>query len=171
MPANRLARWWQIENLGGGVTNANLHFGYLDSDIAGIETAYGAYRIAGGAATMVNSSVNIYSNYVTAPNVTGFSDWTLAQAAPTAANVDLSGRVVTANGRGITKVRVTLTDAAGNSRTALTSSFGYYRFEEVEAGQTYILSVASKRFRFDPPSRVVSVVDEVTDIDFVAEPN
>ena len=89
-------------------------------------------------------------------------------ASLTAAGVELSGRVMTANGNGVTGAIVTVTDQSGVARTTLTSSFGYYRFDDVQVGQTYIVSVGSKRFSFTP--RVVQVVDNVSDLDFVAEP-
>jgi hypothetical protein len=86
---------------------------------------------------------------------------------PSAANVSISGRVLTAEGRGIRSTAVILTDSLGNSRTAVTSSFGYYRFDEVAAGETYVLSVSSKRYQFEP--RTVNVNDNLTDVDFVAQ--
>ena len=85
--------------------------------------------------------------------------------APTAADVSVSGRVMTSNGRGIRNARVTLTDQAGITRSVITGAFGYYRFDDVEAGQTVILSVVSKRFQFEP--RVVTVIDNVADLDFI----
>ena len=88
--------------------------------------------------------------------------------APTAANVSISGRVTTTNGAGLRNAVVTLTDSAGNTRTARTGSFGYYSFNEVEAGQTYTIAVNSKRFVF--ASQVVSVSDSITDLDFTAIP-
>ncbi|MCA1608183.1 MAG: DUF2012 domain-containing protein, partial [Acidobacteria bacterium] len=69
---------------------------------------------------------------------------------------------------GLTKARVVLTDAVGNTRSALTNPVGYFRFDDVQAGETYILSVSSKRYRFSP--RVVNVTDELADIDFMPEP-
>ena len=59
------------------------------------------------------------------------------------------------------------TDPQGSTRTARTASFGYYRFDDVEAGQTYVVGVASKRYVFIP--RTISVADELTDFDLVAE--
>lgn len=170
LPANRLARWWQIENPGGGVTNANLFFGYLDSDVSGIEANYGAYRISGGIASGLTSIVNTFSNTVNAPNVTGFSDWTLAELIPTAANASVGGRVITAAGNGIGKTVVTLTDQSGNARTLLTNTFGYYRFDEVEVGQTYVVAAQNKRFQFASPTKIISVRSDVTDADFVSSP-
>jgi hypothetical protein len=52
----------------------------------------------------------------------------------------------------------------------LTSSFGYYRFDEIEVGQTVVISVASKRHVFANPTRILSVQDELAGIDFTAEP-
>src|SRR5262245_13938422 len=52
--------------------------------------------------------------------------WTPAPLAPTAAPVTISGRVVNRYGRGISGVILSLTDAEGNSRRAITSAFGYY---------------------------------------------
>lgn len=88
---------------------------------------------------------------------------------PTAANVSISGRVVTSKGSGIRNATVTLTDVNGSTLTARTSTFGYYRFEEVRVGETYVMSVASKRFRFVPADRILTVTDELTDVDFVAQ--
>ena len=84
---------------------------------------------------------------------------------PTAAMVSVSGRVTTPNGAGLRNARVTLTDVDGNVRTATTSSFGFYQFDEVESGSTYIMSVSSRSYRFG--SRSVSVTDNVTDMDFI----
>lgn len=86
---------------------------------------------------------------------------------PSAANVAVSGRVLTADGRGLRNALVTITDQLGTSRNAITSSFGYYRFEEVRSGETYTIGVSSKRYVFMP--RTITVADELTDVDFVAE--
>lgn len=95
---------------------------------------------------------------------------TVTVTAPTAARVAVGGRVLTADGRGITNVRVTITDQAGTSRSALTSSFGYFRFDDVEAGQIYIIGVRSKIYQFENPEQVVFVGDEITGLTFNAFP-
>jgi hypothetical protein len=87
-------------------------------------------------------------------------------SAPTAAHVSISGRVTTADGSGVRNVTVTLTDVDGNSRNALTSTFGYYRFEDVPAGATYVITPQSKLYHFS--SRVVTVLDDLTEVDFIA---
>ena len=85
-----------------------------------------------------------------------------------AANVSVGGRITTAEGRGIRNAMVNLVDASGNIRRTITSPFGYYSFTEVASGETYLISVASRRFTFENPTRVITVVDEVQDLDFVA---
>lgn len=166
LPSNRSARWWQVENPGGGITNTDIYFGYQQTDIAGNENNYRAYRISDGMAQMINSSVNIYSNYVTAQNVTGFSNWTLAEFAPTAANVSIGGKVANAKGSGQAKVLISLTDSSGNIRTAMTNSFGYYQFEDIAVGQTYIISAQNRHYQIDNPTRVLTIDEARNDIDF-----
>lgn len=97
------------------------------------------------------------------------SPFAMAFLNPTAANVSVSGRVVSSDGYGIANVTVTLNDPNGAARTARTSSFGWYRFDDVEAGRSYIVSVSSKRHTFHPPSILISVEDELTELDFVAD--
>lgn len=86
---------------------------------------------------------------------------------PSAAGVSVSGRVTTPNGQGLRNATVVLTDSEGNRKTATTGSFGIYTFDDVEAGQSYVVSVATKRFRFT--SRIVNVVDSLADVDFVGQ--
>jgi len=56
----------------------------------------------------------------------------------------------------------------GETRTILTNSLGYYRFDEVPAGQNYIFNVRHKRYQFSP--QVLDVTEETNDLDFVALP-
>ncbi len=85
---------------------------------------------------------------------------------PTAANVSISGRVMTAAGRGLPRTTVILTDMNGSSRTATTSMFGYFRFDDVQVGETYILTAVSKGYQFQ--QQTISVLDEMSDLDFIA---
>lgn len=93
---------------------------------------------------------------------------TVRQFLTSAASVTVSGRVLTAEGRPIKGARLTLTDANGETRLAVSSSFGYYTFENIAAGETYVVGVHSKRYSFAP--RAVSVNDALADLDFIAEP-
>ncbi len=88
---------------------------------------------------------------------------------PTAATVSISGRVMTASGRGIMNVRLSLTDSNGQVRTARTTSFGYYRFDDVQAGETYILSAIGKRYTFSQPVQVLNINEETDAVNFIAD--
>jgi len=81
---------------------------------------------------------------------------------PSAAHVSVGGRVMTSGGQGISKAAVALTDDMGNVRAAITSSFGYFNFPEVESGKTYVLTVRSKRYNFEPT--MITVNDEISDL-------
>lgn len=88
--------------------------------------------------------------------------------APTASNAMLGGRVTKADGNGIDKARITLTSSNGTTKRAITNSSGYYRFEDLPAGQSYIISIQHKTFRFDPPTVVVTLNESRENLDFVA---
>lgn len=89
-------------------------------------------------------------------------------SAPSAAPVRVEGRVLTASGAGIRNVMVYLTEADGTVHATVTSTFGYYRFTGISAGQSALIDVRSKRFTFSVPTRVVSLEDNLTGIDFFA---
>ncbi len=79
---------------------------------------------------------------------------------------EISGRLLTAFGEGVPNARITLTDTAGQSRTAVSNGFGIYRFAGVQVGQTYTVSVRSKRWTFEPLT--ISVTGQSTNIDLIA---
>jgi len=90
---------------------------------------------------------------------------TLSLISPTAAGVSVTGRVLTVGGQGDSGARVSITDTHGSTRTVSTGSFGYFRFDNVQAGGAYVVSVRSKRYVYAP--RVLSIFDEISDLDFV----
>jgi hypothetical protein len=91
------------------------------------------------------------------------------QFAPTAANVSVGGRVLDSAGRGIRNAQVSLIDQAGIVRRTRSSTFGYFRFDDIEAGQSVIVSVSANRYRFTTQTQLIDLVDNVTDVDFVAD--
>jgi uncharacterized delta-60 repeat protein len=84
----------------------------------------------------------------------------------TAANVNVGGRITKSNGVGISGVTVGLTNILGVTTYALTSSFGYYTFYDIPAGQTYVIAPSSNRYTFTPSVRIITVMDELTDVNF-----
>lgn len=97
--------------------------------------------------------------------------WGLEFLGSTAASASISGRVMTADGLGIRNARIVIT---GNSlmepRVATTGSFGWFTIDGLRTGETYVVTVNSQRYTFSTPSRVISLVDNVTDADFIANP-
>ncbi len=84
---------------------------------------------------------------------------------PTAGMAAISGRVLNANAQGLAGAVITATDTEGTKWVVRTSSLGYYRFDELPAGMTYILEVVAKGRTFLP--RAVSVTSDLTDVDFM----
>jgi hypothetical protein len=133
----------------------------------------GSTIVLNAGTVMTTSSVNgplptngSFTTFITDGN--GFLCSTNGVALPpTAASVSISGRVLTSSGRGLAKALVQLTDSEGNTRTARTNPFGFYRFEDVQAGQTVILTVVSKQFQFAP--QVLNLNEELTHLNFIAE--
>ncbi len=121
----------------------------------------GLYAITFSSTPTVQSVSNAAGALLPTNYISGF-----VQVGATAAGVEVSGRVLTPDGRGIRNAIVVMTDSTGRLRYATTGSFGFYRFEDVEAGSAIIVGVQSKRFRFAP--RLMSITDSVDNIDFVA---
>ena len=86
--------------------------------------------------------------------------------APTAAAVTISGRVSSGK-RGLPNAIVHMTDQGGNVRTARTNPFGYFRFYDIEVGQTLIFNVFHKRYQFNP--QVISLMEETSELNFTAD--
>jgi len=96
--------------------------------------------------------------------------WSLEFLPLTASGVTMAGRVTTADGRGIRNAQVVVTgDGLSEARIATTGSFGYFSFDGLTAGQTYVVTVNSQRYTFSVPSRVISLVDNLANVDFVAD--
>ncbi len=80
-------------------------------------------------------------------------------------NVSVSGRVTTPDGRGLRNAGVTIIDQAGVRRTATTSSFGLYSFDNIAPGQTYTISIISRLYRFQV--RTLTISSDLINVDFV----
>ena len=92
--------------------------------------------------------------------------FTAAPLAPTVAGVSLSGRILTPAAKGLNNAVVVLTSSDGQTISTRSTAFGYYRFEDIPAGQTVILHVNSKRFQFAP--RVITLQEDLVDFDIEA---
>jgi hypothetical protein len=95
--------------------------------------------------------------------------WPQAPLAPSAAGAAISGRVILENGGGLKNAMVYL---EGGRLTApmitQTGNFGYFSFEDVETGQSYVISVNSKRYAIVNNTRAISLIGDLADVDFQA---
>lgn len=175
-PATAVNRNWALTE--SGDLTADLVFNYLEADTAspGVDTDETDYRLwrRDTAAPTEVCGVGCVDEVLNTASVTGqtsFSRWGIAGApAPTASAASLSGRVLTPDGRGIRNV--TMTIEGGNlteRRYVRTSSFGWFTFDELRAGETYVVTVNSRRYWFQLPSRVITLTSSVSDVDFIAE--
>jgi hypothetical protein len=114
-------------------------------------------NLATGAATNVGT-INTGSSAFS-----GFA----AAASPTAAGVSVSGRVMTADGRGLTNATVLMTNSMGEVLIARTGRRGVFMFDEIAPGDSYVVSVSSRSFSFEP--QVITITDNVTNLDFVGK--
>lgn len=87
-------------------------------------------------------------------------------ALTSAAGVSISGYVASSRGTAIPSTIMTLTGSDGVTRSARTNSFGYYNFDNVRVGETYILNASRKGYVFAP--QVVSVSDHISELNFIA---
>lgn len=85
----------------------------------------------------------------------------------TAAQVSVGGRVSTPDGQGIPGATVIVITPSGQSRRAITNPFGYYRFDDLQAGAAYVLEVRHKQYAFAPRGWLADQTRE--DFDFTPE--
>ena len=90
-------------------------------------------------------------------------------SAPTAAGVSVAGSIMTADGSGIRNVQVALVESDGTRHFTITGSFGNYQFEDIVAGQTVVLMLNSKSYTFQPSTRLITLNEELTDFDWIAQ--
>jgi CSLREA domain-containing protein len=92
-------------------------------------------------------------------------------AAVVAVPATIAGQVRTSDGRGIKNVSVVLSGGGLPQPLVIqTGSFGSFGFTGILTGQTYTLSVSSKRFTFTPPSRSISLTGDSLSENFIADP-
>ena len=174
-----------LELGGGSITNNQLtHFGAVNA-ITVSEDIIATSRytlsdltcteIGGGVDPVLNTTWNFATQTATiVPDEGEFitCTFTNTELVPTATEVPVGGRIVVKTEEGMVGVGssvITLTPvAAGVRYTAVSNSFGYFQFDSVAVGETYILTVAAKGYTFDPPSMTISVFDPIQDLQFIA---
>jgi hypothetical protein len=170
-PFQSVSRYWRVAEEGD--ITATLSFSYADSDVHGNENSYTVWRSSGGGtpAAISGSTVNTATNTATTPaDLTSFDfDWGIG--ARLDGPVSISGTVMTSGGQPLRNAQVII--SGGNLPapvTFITGTFGTYLFEGLEAGQTYNLNVSVKRYRFPVGGQQVTPLDDVTGVNFIANP-
>ena len=171
LPASSITRYWKfIEE--GNIT-ATMTFQYLVEDIRGTEPNYKLWTNAGGPLAIVPGHIlNTTDHYSrTPPGITNFTgNWGIGEQAETAP-ISISGTVTMFGGQPIANALLTL--SGGNLPTpiqAQTGSFGLYQFSNLQAGETYTVRVDVKRYRFSVNTQQVTPLGNVSNVNFVANP-
>jgi hypothetical protein len=109
------------------------------------------------------------TNAVGADEWIGIDDINIDCIHPTSATAFVSGRVTDAFGRGVPKAQVTIMNIlTGETRTVLTSPFGWYSFGEMDVNVFYTVTVARKGLTFNESSQLFQLMGDMDEVNFVA---
>jgi Tol biopolymer transport system component len=151
---------------------------YFDGDLSGSIGDLNKPKWSPDGSKIVFYNANYFGDdaeiYVKNVDATGFVQFTNTPGKnfqpswqPLSSNVLLSGRVTTPDGRGLRNAVVAITDSLGVTKTVTSSSFGYYAFDDVRRGESYVVAIMSRRYHF--AARTIQVNDDLVDVDFVGQ--
>ncbi|MBK8150282.1 MAG: InlB B-repeat-containing protein [Acidobacteria bacterium] len=169
-PLQSVSRYWDVTETGN--LTADISYTWLLADVTGTESLFKVMKRTGATTVEVGGgTVDSMTHTASLTGVTVFSSWSAGLLAPTAANASIEGRVISADGQGIRNATVMITGGGlSEPRYVQTGSFGAFRFDELPVGETYIVSVVSRRYVFANPTRAITLEDNVTDFNFEAVP-
>jgi hypothetical protein len=96
------------------------------------------------------------------------SDIDCGSIGPTAALASVSGQVLNSERQGIPNAIVSFSNSDGETFSGRTNQFGFFKVAGLPAGESYIANVRAKGYSFI--SQVVTVEDDIVDLNFIAEP-
>ncbi|HLM02614.1 MAG TPA: carboxypeptidase-like regulatory domain-containing protein [Pyrinomonadaceae bacterium] len=173
--------FFQSQRSGTGPVNLDVQYSTDGMTFTTFQTVnpgngvFAAFNIDLSAVTAIENQPTVYFRLVGsggtgAAGTLRLDNFQVAATGVSAATVSVGGRVTNASGYGIGGVTLSI-DGGSLSEPifARTSPFGYYTFEGIPAGQVYVITVSSKSYTFNPPSRAITVQDSVSDADFVAQ--
>jgi len=169
-PGNLIVSDW---NSGDAATNNLSGSSMAAPMVAGAAAIYLGANPGASAATVaqaIKSAATQGALTTNDPNSPNLLLYTGALFPTAAQSVTISGRVTSPAGFGIRGVTVSLTNSlTGEVRLTTTNLFGMYSFTNVLSQQTYAVAAAStKKIRISDGSRLLSVSDNITGIDFVS---
>ncbi|HLA10003.1 MAG TPA: hypothetical protein VJ023_05250 [Pyrinomonadaceae bacterium] len=165
---NFLQEYWTLTS--AGTLTADLTFNYLQADVVGNESIYRIIRVNGGTVATFNNAcpanpcVDIDANTAKIDGVSFFSDWTVGETIPTAANGLVTGRLTTSDGTPIEGAVVRLSGT--QTRKTITDANGNYRFDNVETTGFYTVTPSRANFTFSPSARSFNQLGENTEAVF-----
>ena len=116
---------------------------------------------AGFTIATVNSDIDGQTRPIGAAYDIGADEWI--------ATVNISGFVRTAGGNGIRNVTVALSGGLlPQPLFVQTGSLGSFNFANIPTGQTYTVSISSKRYTFTPPSIAITPYTDLVLTNFVS---
>lgn len=126
----------------------------------------GSFTISNQGTTTIS-----YRSADRAQNIEGIKTLTITiDLAPTAANAEVSGRVTDTGNRGLENVSVSISGGSLIQPIVVTTRLnGQFRLTGIPTGETYLITVRSKRYSFNPSSRVLALNDNVEGITFISE--
>lgn len=96
------------------------------------------------------------------------TNYTISILAPTAAYASVTGRVLTAKGRGIIRAVVVLENVnTGEIKQVLTNNFGNFSFKDLPSGDFYVLSVSRTGYHFDPNHQGFQLNDSLEGLNII----
>ena len=141
--------------------------GWRLSSISCVEVSTGLPTLANSTTDLSSGRANILAEAGEDITCTFLSE----PLAPTAANVGVSGRITTPMGAGVRGVIVRIEGVeSGMVQRASTNSFGYYSFSDLPVGEMYVVNVFSKRYLVRDGTRFLTLMDELTDLNFIVDP-
>lgn len=124
--------------------------------------------------TIINNP-QVEIRFITA-NASGTDEWIgvddieIGCFFPTAAQVTLAGRVLTAESRGIANARVTVLNTYTlDTSYATTNQFGNFMLDGLDGGDFYIITVDHRRYRFSNNTRTLRLADDHKGLVFYAD--
>jgi hypothetical protein len=173
--------FFQAQRSGTGPVNADIQYSTNGTTFTTFQTVnpgngvFAAFNIDLSAVPAIENQPTVYFRILGtggtgAAGTFRVDNFQVQAMGVSAASVSIGGRVTNASGYGLSGVTISLSGGTmAEPVYARTSPFGYYSFEGIEAGQTYILTVSSKRYTFNPPNRIIDAQDSVSDANFVSQ--
>jgi hypothetical protein len=130
-------------------------------------------EVSGGTPNTTNTTVDLANhraNIRVESGETVTCTFTSAELAPTAGHASVAGRITDNRGHGVRGVTLTLFNAStGEVKTATTSQFGYYVFEELEVSTFYVVTAfGNKKYSIEDNQRSFTLNDSLVNVDFLA---